>query len=62
MSAAIALLSAGLLAMASGACLAEWVFGAMKRRAAAASMLASTPGELAAFRLKAGVRPLTPPI
>lgn len=61
MSTTIALLGAGLLAMASGACLAECAFGAIKRRAVAASMLASTPGELAAFRLKAGVRPLIRP-
>lgn len=61
MNMTLVLLAAGLLAMASGACLAECAFGAMERRAVVASMLASTPGERAAFRLKAGVRPLMRP-
>lgn len=58
MSASYVLLACGLLAMTSGACLAEGICGILERRAVAASMLASTPRERAVLKLKGGVRPL----
>lgn len=61
MSGAVALLVIVLLAMVSGNCLARSACGALERRAAATSMLASTPGERIALKLKGGVRPLLRP-